>query len=156
MSNQPAPGGRAEWYVIWYHPFADVKDVQFSWAIVQLASPPAAGSVYRDGIVNQVEGPYSTKAAAQAAIGTTGTSGKGGGPNGTDTSNPQANKTPKLPDPLAAIGDFFGRLAEGSTWIRVAEVLLGLGLIVVGLSHLAAGTPIGRAATTAGKAAALL
>lgn len=37
---------------------------------------------------------------------------------------------------LAAIGDFFARLTEASTWIRVAEVAIGLGLVVVGVAHL--------------------
>lgn len=57
---------------------------------------------------------------------------------------------------LTQIGDFFGRLAEGSTWIRVAEVLIGLGLIAVGLAKLASGTGVGRVAETAAKGAALL
>lgn len=57
---------------------------------------------------------------------------------------------------LASIGDFFGRLTQASTWIRVAEVLLGSALIIVSLAKLAAGTPVGRAAAKAGKAAAIL
>ena len=57
---------------------------------------------------------------------------------------------------LAAIGDFFHRLTEASTWIRVGEVLLGLALITVGLAHIASGTAAGRAALKAGKAAAIL
>ena len=57
---------------------------------------------------------------------------------------------------LNAIGDFFRRLTEGSTWIRVAEAILGLGLVIVGLAKLASGTSVGRAAVRAGKAAAIL
>lgn len=57
---------------------------------------------------------------------------------------------------LSAIGDFFGRLAQASTWIRVAEVILGAGLIIVSLARLAAGTPVGQAAAKAGKAAMIL
>lgn len=37
---------------------------------------------------------------------------------------------------LAAIGDFFQRLTQKSTWVRIAEVVLGLLLVVVGLSKL--------------------
>jgi hypothetical protein len=37
---------------------------------------------------------------------------------------------------LAAIGDFFSRLGQANTWIRVGEVLLGLILIGVGIAHL--------------------
>ena len=57
---------------------------------------------------------------------------------------------------LAAIGDFFQRLSQANTWIRVGEVLLGLALIIIGLAKLAEGTPLGHAALKAGKAAALL
>lgn len=70
-----------------------------------------------------------------------------------------AEAASKLPDPLTginAIGDFFQRLTQGNTWIRVAEFLLGLGLIVVGLAKLASGTAAGRTAAKVGKAAALL
>jgi hypothetical protein len=55
---------------------------------------------------------------------------------------------------LASIGDFFGRLTEGATWIRALELLLGLGLVIIGVAHAAGGTPAGRAARKiAGKAA---
>jgi hypothetical protein len=57
---------------------------------------------------------------------------------------------------LAAIGDFFQRLTQGATWIRIAEGILGLGLIIVGLAKLASGTAVGKAAARAGKAAAIL
>jgi hypothetical protein len=69
-----------------------------------------------------------------------------------------AAAVPKIPvlGGLAAIGDFFQRLTQASTWIRAAEVVLGLGLIIVGLAHLASGTAVGRAAMKAGKAAAIL
>jgi hypothetical protein len=56
---------------------------------------------------------------------------------------------------LAAIGDFFGRLTEGATWIRVLELVLGVGLVMVGLAHAAAGTPAGRAAKHVAAVAAL-
>ena len=57
---------------------------------------------------------------------------------------------------INAIGDFFQRLTQSHTWIRVAEVLLGLGLIVVGLAKLSSGSAVGKAAVKAGKAAAIL
>lgn len=40
-------------------------------------------------------------------------------------------------------------------WIRAAEFILGIGLIVVGLAHIASGTPVGQAAQTIAKAAKL-
>ncbi len=57
---------------------------------------------------------------------------------------------------LATIGDFFSKLGQASTWLRVAEVLLGLGLIVVSLAKLAGDTSIGRTATKIATKAALL
>lgn len=57
---------------------------------------------------------------------------------------------------LASVGQFFDRLTEGSTWIRVGEVMLGLPLIVVGTAKLFGDTGVGRAATKAAGMAALL
>lgn len=57
---------------------------------------------------------------------------------------------------LSQIGTFFHSLGEANTWIRVAEVLLGLGLIIVGLARLASGTSAGKAAMKAGKAVRIL
>lgn len=57
---------------------------------------------------------------------------------------------------LASIGDFFGRLTEANTWIRALELLLGVGLLLVGMAHAAGGTPAGRAAKRVAVKAALL
>lgn len=57
---------------------------------------------------------------------------------------------------LASIGDFFGRLTQGATWIRALELLLGAGLVLVGLAHAAGGTPAGRAAKRVAVKAAIL
>lgn len=43
---------------------------------------------------------------------------------------------------VAQIGSFFSALAQGSTWIRVAEGLLGIILIAVGLARLTHAVPI--------------
>lgn len=51
---------------------------------------------------------------------------------------------------LTQIGTFFGDLAEGSTWIRVGEVLLGLVLIAIGVARLTHAVP---PATTIARAA---
>ena len=68
-----------------------------------------------------------------------------------------AAAVPKSPlGGIAAIGDFFGRLTEANTWIRVAEFVLGAALIIVGLAKLASGTAAGKAALKVGKAAAIL
>jgi hypothetical protein len=52
-----------------------------------------------------------------------------------------------IPNPLAginAIGDFFNRLTQPNTWIRVGEVAAGLLLIYLGLSATMRGTEAAR------------
>lgn len=41
-----------------------------------------------------------------------------------------------------AIGDFFQRLGQANTWIRAAEVLLGLALLSVGFGKITGTTPV--------------
>jgi threonine/homoserine/homoserine lactone efflux protein len=50
---------------------------------------------------------------------------------------------------LAAIGDFFNRLTQGNTWLRVGEVAAGLLILYIGLKATTAQTPIGNAAKSA-------
>lgn len=50
---------------------------------------------------------------------------------------------------LAAIGDFFNRLTEGSTWLRVGEVVVGILILYVGLKATTAQTPVGNAVKSA-------
>lgn len=46
---------------------------------------------------------------------------------------------------LEAIGKFFEGLGKGSTWIRVAEGVLGLVLVLVAVGELGKGTAVGKA-----------
>jgi len=85
-------------------------------------------------------GPYQTRQIAQLALG---------------TGRPAPSGAQQLLG-VNAIGDFFSRLSQASTWIRVTEVVLGAALLLIGLAKLAAGTSIGKAAIKAGKAAAIL
>jgi hypothetical protein len=80
-------------------------------------------------------GPFTTAAAAAAYLKTgaaaagTGIPGVSIAPSGAvTTSNPLAG--------LAAIGQFFTSLGEVNTWIRVAKVLAGGLLLVIGLVHI--------------------
>lgn len=85
-----------------------------------------------------VAGPYGKQTAANAAL-----KSMGGGP-GSLPSQIHNAQGPGLPSPLgglAAIGDFFGRLSEGSTWIRVGEVVLGLILLAVGVARITHAVP---------------
>lgn len=104
-----------------------------------------------------ISGPYSSLAAADAVAakepenstqgtGIPGLSVTPGG--GFQASNPLTG--------LAAIGDFFQRLTQGSTWIRVGEVVLGLILLAAGLARIThaipAATRVARAVGTKGLA----
>jgi hypothetical protein len=52
-----------------------------------------------------------------------------------------SNQLPNLTG-LAAIGDFFSKLSQGNTWIRIGEAFLGLILIAAGLAKLTHAVPI--------------
>lgn len=93
--------------------------------------------------------PYPTQAAANAALpGIENFEKTGKGP-GTPTVPPfalgpnqpagQAAQKAAGTNPLsglAAIGDFFSRLTDATTWIRVGKVLVGGVLLIVGLAHM--------------------
>lgn len=135
-----------QWWNIWTLASAQAEEIVPH--TIQSATRPVQGGQSKWGQIFTVAGPYATQADALKAIGKfhgppPHSTGPGGAPTGVLTG-------------LAAIGDFFSRLTQANTWIRVAEVVLGLGLIVVGLAHLASGTAAGRAALKAGKAAAIL
>jgi len=50
---------------------------------------------------------------------------------------------------VAAIGDFFNRLTQANTWIRVGEVAAGLILLYVGLNAATRGTAAGQVVQSA-------
>lgn len=54
---------------------------------------------------------------------------------------------------VAAIGDFFNRLTEKNTWIRVGEVIAGLILVYIGINALLRDTAAGSAIQSAKKTA---
>jgi hypothetical protein len=54
-----------------------------------------------------------------------------------------------------ALVDFLKRLTDANTWVRVAEVVLGLGLAIVALDKLLAGTSAGNVTHKVAKAAFL-
>ena len=57
---------------------------------------------------------------------------------------------------LAAIGDFFQRLGQANTWLRVGEVVLGLILIAVGVARITRAVPVATSvAKTVGMVAAV-
>lgn len=100
------------------------------------------------GIPGETSKGYPTKAAAQKAANAWNKSGAGKAATGSTPSNDFIGAgTPGLGggNPLtglAAIGDFFARLSEANTWLRIGEGLLGVILIAVGVARLTHAVPI--------------
>ena len=90
------------------------------------AKPTSQGQV--------VAGPFATKAQAQAWITKTETDLPGAHLAGLGAPNPLSG--------LSSIGDFFSRLGEANTWIRVGEVVIGVILIAVGVAETTNAVPI--------------
>lgn len=106
-----------------------------SWAQAAIAKDPAL-SPYNAALA-WFTGTGLAKAVGTAAAGT----GKMLGQVQQGAQN--TNYAPPNPlSGLAAIGDFFGRLGQASTWIRVAEVLLGVILLAVGVAELTNAVPV--------------
>lgn len=112
--------------------------------LVVVADPPPAGYSKLPGWLNVT---FATKAEADAALASE--LKNMANQKNADPTNPFAGKDiiPGLPNPLnaiaapltglSAIGDFFQRLTQANTWIRLGEVVLGLVLIVAGVSKMA-------------------
>lgn len=125
-----APRNDPQWWAIAYQPVTGGITYQYyegseagAQAIASQAVAPAENPI--TGGNNNLSGPYSSKAAAEAAA----KAGK------TNTSS----ETQKATNPLDALGDianFFDTLTQANTWKRVG--LVAGGLIVVGLSLKAA------------------
>jgi hypothetical protein len=73
------------------------------------------------------QGPYATIADAKAAIG-----GKDVGGDVSSAAESAANSIPGV----AQVGGFLGDLSSRNLWLRVAKVVVGLGLIIIGIVHL--------------------
>jgi hypothetical protein len=106
-------------------------------------------------------GPFANRADAQKykdAIGSLNPLPPGGTPiigsSGRGLTQSIANANPLAG--VAAIGDFFQRLTQAHTWVRIGEVVLGLALFVVGLAAVAGHTKAGKTATKIAAKAALI
>ena len=65
---------------------------------------------------------------------------KTGSGTGGFASNPKAIQNPLTG--LAAIGDFFQRLTQANTWVRIGEGILGLILLAVGIARITHAVPV--------------
>jgi hypothetical protein len=93
---------------------------------------------------------YDTRAAMEADIRAhPGWAQSVGGLSG-EIGNIAKSGIPKGPDlgGISAIGDFFNRLTQPNTWIRVGEVVAGILLVYLGLSATMRGTEAQRQFTT--------
>lgn len=96
------------------------------------AAAQAKAALVVDGTVT---GPFTTEATAQAAV-----------KAGKTSASPQAAETPSeigsqvssgvLDGIPASVGSFFSALGNTNTWIRVAKVVVGGLLLVIGLVHI--------------------
>jgi len=115
-----------------------VTDTVFQWTNAKARPTVATANI--TGLVAIVGGPYPTQAAATAAAqkDKNTTTGGGGTHPGVSVStvNSSNGHLPSALSGLAAIGDFFARLGDPNTWIRVAKVIAGGTLLIVGLAHM--------------------
>jgi hypothetical protein len=129
-------------------------DIQFANAAKKDkgSSNPTTISVQNISWYN-IQGPYTTQSAANAAI------------PAIQKANPakgtvdQATKNAGVPNPLDgldAIGAFFGSLGESNLWIRAAKILIGGVVLTIGLAKLTGvDKDIAKAAPVVAKAALL-
>jgi hypothetical protein len=137
------------WWVTWKDE-ADGNAARASALIwgPQSSAPPQISGMFEAG-------PFPTLKAAQAyekAIGTNAIVPPPGTPIIGDVQPSSLNPLTGL----SAIGDFFGRLGEPQTWLRLAEFAIGGTLIFIAVNHLLDGKPaaaLGIATKTAAKAA---
>lgn len=95
-----------------------------------------SGQAYNDPNLGQSvvkwQGPFPSEAAAKTAQ-----APKQQSPNPvSDLATAAENASGGPLSGLAAIGAFFNKLGQGSTWIRVGEVMLGLILLAVGAARI--------------------
>jgi len=104
----------------------------------------AGGGSYKGAA--RYQGPFATRAAAQAAspgggslaeqiaAGVQAGAANDAGVVGSGARAAQAASNGL--GGLAAIGDFFGRLTEAVTWLRAAKILAGGALLIIGIAHI--------------------
>jgi hypothetical protein len=109
------------------------KSVQFPGTSVNIN--PFSGAGFGGSSTAIIIGPFTTKAEAESDAAT------GNYPANVSGSGNESSVTGAIPG-LAQIGDFFARLTEGNTWIRIGEALLGIVLIAVGMARITHAVPV--------------
>jgi hypothetical protein len=138
-----------------------------STGIIETATTAKPSWQNSESTLDSLHGPYSTFAQANTEVAalqgketapasSSSQSGYSGAPvsnaagqeigvdqNGNYVSTGNSDTNPGISIPgLSQIGDFFARLTEGSTWMRIGEALLGLVLIAVGMARITHAVPI--------------
>lgn len=142
-------------------------------ASAQLISTPNSGAEYQafstGGTYNglaRFQGPFTSATAAKQANPAGGSTAQviAAGAGGAAGSGfiPGVGNILAGGNPLSGAGNiydavtkFLGFLGDRSSWIRIAEVIIGVGLVIVAADELAKGTPAANAAHTVAKAAML-
>lgn len=91
--------------------------------------------------VNKVAGPFATQADADNWRNDANAYGNSPASAAAQTAKDAANAAGKLTG-LNAIGDFFSRLTQSNTWLRIGEGVLGIILIAVGIARMTHAVPI--------------
>lgn len=134
-----------------------VTDTVFQWS--NSTTKPTVQTANITGLTAIVGGPYATQAAATAAATgdkntTTATAGEGIPGVSTSTVN---SSNGSLFNPLSSLDSFLAALTSQTLWIRVAKVVIGGALLIVGVAKLTgADKAVGGVVATAVKAAPLL
>ena len=96
--------------------------------------------------VGQYNSNGSTSVLGSVDISTGGTSSTAAPVGSSEPSNPTGaiqaeggNVAPSITNPLdflGEIGDFFNALTQKNTWIRIAKVVIGGSLLIIGIAHM--------------------
>ena len=122
-----------------------ITDTVFHWT--NSTTKPTVATANITGLTAIVGGPYATQSAATAAANgdANTTSGLPGTNKPAVTTSTVNSSNGSLPNPLAwadGLATFLSDLTASSTWIRVAEVVIGGVLLIVGLAHITGATAV--------------
>jgi hypothetical protein len=126
------------------HPGNDYYVNSITHTIQRQANPLLAAALTTSGW----GGPY-TWAQAKAAANSPSVPGIAGMPGSGGSGQGLTAGSPVNLGGLAAIGDFFNRLTQANTWLRVGEVVAGLLLVYIGLNATMRNTAVGNAVSSA-------
>jgi hypothetical protein len=128
------------------HPGNDYYVMPLTGTIQRQGNPLLAASLRATGWM----GPYNWATAKAQVAGLKAGIGAAT-PGGLPTVGPGGNILNPVTDlgGISAIGDFFNRLTEPNTWVRVGEVVAGLLLVYIGLNATMRDTAAGKAINTA-------